>query len=360
MVRVSRWLSQKSQIDNIPDALFIQGDAGADFISGQCCKSEKAKEIINAVMGKGPKDEEFLGKGVYNQYAVAEKGFDIVSNQFSIHYMFGEKSVFLRFIKNVADVCKLGGNFIGTCYDGVRIFRDLKNKNVDESIVINQNDTKIWEIIKKYSNDTFEDNETSLGYKIEVYQESINKTFSEYLVNFNYLTRVMESFGFIKLNTKESKKIGFPSSVNSFQKLHNSMKYEVDNGILKKNQIGNAMNMTPEEKKISFYNNYFIYRKIRNVDSEEVYNALMNYNTLDTGTLEKYEDIINNIESEKGNTEEKEGFGDKTAMDGKDDVEEKNKKKKEKKNKEKKIKRKKIKRIKRKKREKEEKKNTQN
>jgi hypothetical protein len=337
----ARWLSQKSQIDNIPDALFIQGDAGADLISGQCCKSEKAKEIINAIMGKGPKDEEFLGKGVYNQYAVAEKGFDIVSNQFSIHYMFGEKSVFLRFIKNVADVCKLGGNFIGGCYDGKRIFRDLKNKNVDESIVINQNGTKIWEIIKKYSNDTFEDNETSLGYKIEVYQESINKTFGEYLVNFNYLTRVMESFGFIKLNTKESKKIGFPSSVNSFQKLHNSMKYEVDNGILKKNKLGNALNITPEEKKISFYNNYFIYRKIRNVDSEEVYNALMNYNTLDTGTLEKYENIINNIEGEKASTGDKQGDNDKTDVEGKDHTEdEKNKKKKKKEKKEKKKKRK--------------------
>ena len=35
----------------------------------------------------------------------------------------------------------------------------------------------------------------SLGYAIGVYQESINKTFKEYLVNFNYFVRMMENYG---------------------------------------------------------------------------------------------------------------------------------------------------------------------
>ena len=74
----ARWLNQKSQIKNIPDALFITGDAGKDFLSGECCTSEKNKEIINAVFGKGPRDEDFLGTGVYNQYGKEDKGFDIV------------------------------------------------------------------------------------------------------------------------------------------------------------------------------------------------------------------------------------------------------------------------------------------
>ena len=42
----------------------------------------------------------------------------------------------------------------------------------------------MWEIEKEYSSDEFEDNETSIGYRINVFQESINKVFGEYLVNF--------------------------------------------------------------------------------------------------------------------------------------------------------------------------------
>ena len=41
----------------------------------------------------------------------------------------------------------------------------------------------MWEITKKYTSTQFENNETSVGYAINVYQESINKVFPEYLVN---------------------------------------------------------------------------------------------------------------------------------------------------------------------------------
>ena len=55
---------------------------------------------------------------------------------------------------------------------------------------------KLWSIQKEYDSDTFENNETSVGYAINVYQESINKAFREYLVNFTYLTHLMENYGF--------------------------------------------------------------------------------------------------------------------------------------------------------------------
>ena len=259
----------------------------------------KNKEIINAVFGKGPRDEDFLGTGVYNQYGKADKGFDIVSNQFSIHYLFEKKEVFLSFIKNISDVCKLGGHFIGTCFDGKRMFRDLRNKKINEGIIIKQGDKKIWEVIKKYDNEAFNNDETSLGYKIEVYQETINKYFAEYLVNFDYLTHVMELFGFTKLNINESKKIGFPASIHSFKKVHDSMEYELKKNSKLKNIIGQALNMTPEEKRISFYNNYFIYKKIRNVDSESVKNALLNNMEIDESLTKEYNKVVDKIKNEK-------------------------------------------------------------
>ena len=55
-----------------------------------------------------------------------------------------------------------------------------------------------------YDNDEFQDNIDSLGYGINVFQESINKTFREYLVNYDYLTRLLENYGFILLTDEAS------------------------------------------------------------------------------------------------------------------------------------------------------------
>jgi len=56
-----------------------------------------------------------------------------------------------------------------------------------------------------------------LGYAIDIYQETINKTFREYLVNFNYLNRILENYGFVKLTSDELKELGLNNSVGSFE-----------------------------------------------------------------------------------------------------------------------------------------------
>ena len=109
-------------------------------------------------------------------------------------------------------------------------------------------------MIKEYDATTFRDDETSLGYAINVYQETINKYFREYLVNFGYFTRVMENYGFRPLTNAEAKEIGMPAGIGNFKQLYEERKY----------------NMNASERKISFYNNYFIFKKIRSVDAEKV------------------------------------------------------------------------------------------
>ena len=52
----------------------------------------------------------------------------------------------------------------------------LQDKALNESVDLYEEDTKIWHIKKKYQDDSqsfLEDNEKSIGYKISVYQESI-------------------------------------------------------------------------------------------------------------------------------------------------------------------------------------------
>ena len=54
----------------------------------------------------------------------------------------------------------------------------------------------MWDIKKQYDGDEFPNNISSLGYRVDVYQESINKTFPEYLVNYEYLTQILENYWF--------------------------------------------------------------------------------------------------------------------------------------------------------------------
>ena len=170
----------------------------------------------------------------------------------------------------MSDNLKVGGYFIGTCYDGKLIFNLLKNKKQGESIDLFDDGVKIWEINKDYSPTEFEDDASSIGYKINVYQESINKMFAEYLVNFDYLHRVMENYGFKLLPRDEAKNIGLPEGTGLFSELYNYMVDEIKRNPSKKNEYGTAMNMTAYERKISFLNRYFVYKKISNVNAEKI------------------------------------------------------------------------------------------
>ena len=130
----------------------------------------------------------------------------------------------------------------------------------------------ILELKKSYDAKEFNDDESSLGYAINVYQETINKTFREYLVNYKYLLRIMENNGFVLLTETEYKQLNLPSSMGNFEQLYNFMNNELksNNYLLKK--LGKSAQLSAEEKQISFLNNYFIFKKIRNVeyDPEEL------------------------------------------------------------------------------------------
>ena len=188
----------------MPYALFVNGNSSLNIRNGSGLFTEKGKEIVNAVVGVGAKDEEKLGKGVYRQFGKAEKGFDIVSCQFAIHYFFENLSSLKNFLINVTQNLQVGGHFIGTSYDGKKIFAALQDKEKGESIFKTKDHKKIWEIKKQYNDEDFLDNSTSVGYAIDVYQESINKTFREYLVNYDYLVRIAENFGLVPLSKEES------------------------------------------------------------------------------------------------------------------------------------------------------------
>jgi hypothetical protein len=271
----ARYLNYRKKFKVMPKALFVNGNSSVNIRNTEGILNEKDKQITRAVFGYGAKDIKELGKGVYNQYGVGEKGFNITSIQFAIHYMFESQLTLQNFLQNVSETTKEGGYFIGTSYDGNLIFNMLRTKKQGESEVIMEDDNKIWEVTKQYDHDKFEDNGSSLGYAIDVYQESINKTFREYLVNYDYLTRLLENYGFVLLTSDEVKEKNLPSSTGLFNELFTSMNSEIRRNKKAANEYGSAPDMSANERKISFLNRYFIYKKVRNVDAETIARNLM-------------------------------------------------------------------------------------
>lgn len=241
------------------NAMFVNGNSTLNIRTGEAMVTEKDKQITRAVFGAGEKDREKLGKGVYDVYGAAVDGFQIGSCQFALHYFFENAKTLHNFLVNLSETIKVGGVFIGTCYDGDEVFRALKNSFLDESITIfSNNGTKICEITKKFDFTSFPDDELSVGYGIDVYQESINKVLREYLVKFPYFVQLMETYGFTL--DKENKIIR--GGTEMFSALYGRMKTD-------------KTFMTEPEKRISFFNRAFVFRKVFDVDAKKLARTLL-------------------------------------------------------------------------------------
>jgi hypothetical protein len=265
----------------MPYALFVNGNSAFNIKNGSAMRDDKAVQITKAIFGKGTEKSELIGKGIARQYGVGAEGFDISSCQFALHYFFKNPETLQGFLKNLAECTKLGGYFIGTAYDGKLIYKLLAKKAQGESSQIYEDDKKIWEIIKEYNFDKFEDNSSSLGYRIDVFQESINQLLTEYLVNFDYFDRVMENYGFKIIDREEAQEMGLPEGSGLFSELYMNMMEEIKVNKFKANDYGTAPNMSVFEKKISFLNRYFVYKKFRTVNADKVELELSDYNDED-------------------------------------------------------------------------------
>ena len=271
----ARYLNYRAKYTKMPRALFAHGNSSLNIRSGRALESERDKQISNAVFGNGSKDKDELGDGVYRNFGIGKDGFNVSSCQFAIHYFFEDDKTLHSFLRNVSECTKVGGYFIGTCYDGETVFQLLKSKNKGESMSIYNDDEKMYEITKQYSHTGFPEDEYSLNYSIDVYQESINKVFREYLVNFKYLQHMMDNYGFTLLTKEEANAIDLPDGSGMFDELYTMMNREIDENYRNKKEYDNANKMSIQEKKISFMNRYFVFRKTHNVNAEKVYKMMV-------------------------------------------------------------------------------------
>jgi hypothetical protein len=113
-----------------------------------------------------------------------------------------------------------------------------------------------------------------------VYQETIGKTFREYLVNFDYLVRIMEDYGFVLVNKEKAIPMGLPNGSGLFGDMFRNMESETKNDNRKFADYKNAHLMTVDEKQISFMNRYFVFQKLRDVNAEKI-GKLVAHKTVD-------------------------------------------------------------------------------
>ena len=292
-----RFLEMRKKEQRVPNALFVNGNSSFNIRNGEAMLNDKAKQITKAIFGTEVKNEEKLGKGVFKQYAKGEKGFNVSSCQFAVHYFLENPTTLKGFMRNIAECTQKDGYFIGTAYDGKQIFNLLRDKKNGESVQIVEDGQKVWEVTKGYDSTEFEADSSSIGYKIDVYQDSINKTFSEYLINFEYLDRIFGIYGFKLVDRDEAQSLGLPEGSGLFQELYNQMLLEIQKNRYIAKDFGNAVNMSDYEKKISFLNRYFVYKKIRDVNAEKIDIELGEY---------KQESVIGIVIKEDQEKEEKE------------------------------------------------------
>jgi hypothetical protein len=282
--------------------IFVGADSSKNIRAGDALLDDKYRLINDAVFGKGSRDKMKMGYNLFKNYGKGSEGFQITSCQFAVHYFFESKYTLENFISNVVECTKVGGYFIGTSYDGQILFDMLKKYDKGDGKVLRDKTGKVmWEITKQYERDEFNNDGSCIGYSVDVYQESINKTFREYLVNYEYFNDLMNAYGFTLVPSDEMKSLGLNSSNGLFSDLFKHVKEaSLMNDKYKKNKLGTSLEMSDNEKEISFLNRYFVYKKTRKYIGD--INIFTNDHLTHGETVEKVEEEIkveDNIKNEE-------------------------------------------------------------
>ena len=154
-----------------------------------------------------------------------QKLYNVVSSMFAFHYFFKSKETFETIITTIQNNLIPGGYFIGCLFDGETVNTKLNNPFLDP--------TRFY-IKQKQTNDYYGD---IFGNCINVYigETVLDKPTDEYLVNFQHFVILMESKGFVLVETSMFSDI-FKQCSGNFQ-------------------LNNV------EQELSFLNRYFVFKK---------------------------------------------------------------------------------------------------
>ena len=240
--------------ESVPPMVFAIGNSVKNYVTGEAGSTDEEKNILRSVLGRvkptGPVPPYVEEVGASRLKTRA----DCMSCMFAIHYFFETKDTFAGFLKNVSDNLKVGGFFIGCCFDGKKVFDLLRTVPNGSSHVGTEKEAVIWSITKEYEEDDLPTGEESFGIPINVNFVTIGTDQREFLVNFDTLIEGMKSIG-CELMTKEG--------LAPFRMAESSDTFGPTWEAAKK--AGQNYVMPEAVKKFSFLNRWFIFQRKQEV-----------------------------------------------------------------------------------------------
>ena len=264
-------------------ALFIQYDTSLNLRTGAgLCGPhvDRNKQLVDILYGNDKRISKDLRTIVPLYKNRATRGFDVISSQFSFHYYLKDEDTFRSYLQNISENCKPHGYFIGTCYDGMKVFQTLRDSQ-DGSIEMRDDLGNIVYRINKAYDDTIGDfqyeadqKSKCFGQKIDVYMNSIGHTITEYLVNFEMVIDIMKEYRF-RLATPKSKNCSgifdsrehtYKQGLGGFEQIQESLQNRSTHDKELKNYYSEALDLFKPEnaplRTLTNLNNWFIFEKI--------------------------------------------------------------------------------------------------
>jgi len=238
--------------DKMPPMVFVQANSTLPLSKGEGASNEDGKNILRALFARESPDAPVPPLIQNKLTGRLRDGADVAVCMFALHYFLSNMESFNGFLKNLEDCVKVGGYFIGCCTDGKKAFELLKDVEEGDAVEGSEGETLIWSIKKGYEMEELRPDETSVGLPIDVRFISIGAEHTEYLVNFDYLTKRLDEIGFALLTDRELAGLpgGLKHSTNLFE---NSYKMVPDGQ--------NKFPMKEAVREFSFLSRWFIFKR---------------------------------------------------------------------------------------------------
>jgi len=239
-------------LDSLPPMIFAIADCSKPLVAGEAGSNDQEKDILRSVFGRM--------RPVGSVPAYVEKvgasrlktGADCISCMFAVHYFFETPQKLNGFLGNLADTLKLGGYFVGACFDGQRVFDLLRETATGASKSGQEGTATIWNITKQYDVEDIPEGDGGIGLGVDVEFMTIGMGHREYLVPFKLLEEKLKLIGCELLTKEELKEVGLPTSTGTFDSAWDMAAKK-----------GKKFPMGPAAKQFSFMNRWFIFRRKR-------------------------------------------------------------------------------------------------
>jgi SAM-dependent methyltransferase len=241
---------KKFGMGTVPKIAFVIGNSSKNIVSGEAGATPEESNMLRSIFGKYKPDgpvPPYIRDVMASSFLA---GTDVAACMFALHYFFENKATLDGFLRNLSEIVKIGGYFIGCCFDGDKIFQLLHGVERGRSRSGEIEGVPLWTIKKDYDAVELLSDDSSLGLAIDVEFISIGPAQREYLVPFDLLTKKMESIGFSLLNASELKEMNLKASTNTF-----------DVSFQMADRENQRFSMLPPVMEYSFLNRWFIFKR---------------------------------------------------------------------------------------------------